>query len=264
MTTIIATHKTVVASIREHRADVRFDRPDSLNAMSNDMMHDVVEMFNRLADRDDIWCATLSGEGRAFCVGADQKERRDMSEADIRRRRQLAPQVFSAMRQFPYPVLAQVHGYALGGGFEMVLGCDFAIAAADASLGLVETSRGTIPSGGGHRALLQLVGPATARDLIFTARKVSGAEGQRLGLITEATAAEDLESVVDGYVERVLANSPVAVAQAKKILRLSENSSHEDSLRLEAEHYERVLSSSDRVEALQAFRENRAAQFTGS
>mgnify|MGYP001047016859 CR=1 FL=1 len=263
MTTITTTHETVVASIRGHRADVRFNRPDSLNAMSNLMMSDVVEVFGRLADRGDVWCATLSGEGRAFCVGADQKERRGMTHADIRRRRQLAPQAFSAMRQFPHPVIAQVHGHALGGGFEMVLGCDFAIAAADATLGLVETSRGTIPGGGGHRALIQLVGPATARELIYTARRFSGTEGQLLGIITEAPDAGQLESVVDGYVDRVLANSPVAVAQSKKVLRLSENASYEESLRIEAEHYERVLASSDRLEALQSFREKRAPQFTG-
>lgn len=263
MTTLTSTHETVVASLTGHRADVRFHRPDSLNAMSNTMMSDVVEMFGRLAARGDIWCATLSGEGRAFCVGADQKERRDMTKADIRRRRELAPQVFSAMRQFPHPVIAQVHGYALGGGFEMVLGCDFAVAAADATLGLVETSRGTIPGGGGHRALLHLLGPATARELIYTARKFSGAEAQQMGLVTEAPDAGQLEAVVDGYVDRILANSPVAVAQSKKVLRLAESASYEDSLRIEAEHYERVLASSDRVEALQAFKDKRAPEFTG-
>lgn len=257
------THGTVVTDLNGHRADVRLSRPDALNAMSNNMMHDIIEMFDRLNDRDDIWCVTLSGEGRAFCVGADQKERPSMTQADIRRRRQLAPKVFSSMRRFPHPVIAKVQGYALGGGFEMVLGCDMAVAADDASLGLIETSRGTIPGGGGVRALLQLVGPSRARELIYTSRKLTGREAGDLGIVTESAPQADLDKAVDRYADRILANSPVAVAQAKKVLRLVESASYDDSLSIEAEHYERVLASSDRVESLNAFREKRAPQFTG-
>lgn len=168
------------------------------------------------------------------------------------------------MRRFPYPVIAKVHGYALGGGFEMVLGCDFSVAADDATMGLIETSRGTIPGGGGTRALLQLVGPARARELIYSARRLTGVEARQLGIVTDSADVEDLDAIVDNYVDQILGNSPVAVAQAKKVLRLVENASYEEGLSIEAEHYERVLASTDRLESLNAFREKRAPRFTGS
>lgn len=263
MTTIETTHGTVRAQIDGPRADVVLDRPDVLNAMSGEMMADVIEIFDVLADRTDVWCATLTGEGRAFCVGADQKERRTMSDADVRRRRRVAPQVFSAMRSYPHPVVARVNGHALGGGFEMVLGCDLAVASEDATMGLVETTRGTIPGGGGARALVHLVGTARARELIYTGRRLTGAEAAALGVVTESVPAAELDATVDALVERILRNAPVAVGQAKKVLRLVEDASYEDGMRIEAEHYERILASTDRLEALAAYKEDRAPRFTG-
>ncbi|WP_375002080.1 enoyl-CoA hydratase/isomerase family protein [Aeromicrobium sp. CTD01-1L150] len=263
MIEIVATQGTVLARVQGARADVVLNRPEALNAMNNAMMSDIAEVFDLLADRSGIWCATLSGAGDAFCVGADQKERRGMSEEDVRRRRRLAPRAFTAMRRFPHPVIAKVHGHALGGGFELMLGCDLALLTHDASVGLIETSLGAIPGGGGTRALVTLIGPARARELIFTSRRLSGREAESMGLAVAAVPADDLDAHVEDLTQRVLANSPVAVTQAKKALLLVESGSYDDALRIEAEHYERVLTSEDRLEAVAAAREGRRPQFTG-
>lgn len=255
---------TVLLTVKEHVATVTLNRPDVLNAMNSQMMNGIVEVFDYLDSDSRTWCVILRGGGRAFCVGADQRERAGMSEGDIRRRRRTAPLVFSAARRCSKPVVAQVHGHSLGGGFEIVLGCDLIVVAEEAKMGLVETSRGAIPGGGGTKILPLLVGPLVARELILTGRIISGLEAGPMGLANRVVPARELEATVRELVGQVTNCSPVANAQAKKAMYLVADLSYDDSLRVEAEMYERVLTSPDRQEALAAFREKRPPHFGGN
>ena len=253
----------VIASVRDHVAVVELSRPTVLNAMNMDMMTGIIDVFDLLSDETDVWCVVLRGQGRSFCVGADQKERTTMTKEMIRRRRRIAPMAFSAMRRCLKPVVAQVHGHALGGGFELALGCDLMVVESSVKMGLVETSRGTIPGGGGTKILPLLAGPTMAREMIFTSRVISGAEALEFGIANRAVETDDLELTVTELVDAIKSVSPVANAQAKKAINLEQDISYEESLRVESEMYERLLASSDRVEALKAFQERRPPQFTG-
>lgn len=255
--------ETVSLIVEDHLATISLTRPAVLNAMNREMMTGIVEAFEYLSDDKDTWCAVLRGVGRSFCVGADQRERETMSEGDIRRRRRLAPTVFSAARRCPKPVVAQVHGHALGGGFEMVLGCDLIVVEKSARLGLVETSRGAVPGGGGTKLLPLMAGSLVAKEMIFTGKTISGVEAASLGLANHAVEADELNAAVGQLVEAIKRCSPVANAQAKKAIHLNQDLTYDDGLRVEAEMYERVLSSADRLEALTAFQQKRPPNFSG-
>ncbi|MFD0890148.1 enoyl-CoA hydratase/isomerase family protein, partial [Streptosporangium algeriense] len=180
-----------------HVATVTLDRPDVLNAVNTPTYRCLLQVFARIEDGADIRCVVVRGRGRAFSVGADRTERAGMTVDDLRRRRRLVPRVFSAMYHCSRPVIAQVHGYALGGGLELALSCDLVVAAEDAVMGLVETTLGSMPAGGGTQLLPRLVGIPRAKELIFTGRRFTGAEARQWGLVNHAVPAADLEATVD-------------------------------------------------------------------
>lgn len=253
----------VELSIADHIATVSFNRPNVLNAVSTPVFGRLIDIFDQITDDPDVWCVILRGNGRAFCVGADQKERPGMSLDEIRRRRRISPQAFSAMRNCSRPVIAQVHGYALGGGLEMALGCDIIIAASDTVMGLIETRRGSIPAGGGTQLLPRLVGPARAKELIFTGRKFTAAEAVDWGLITHAVPPDELEGKVTALAREIVDSAPISNMQAKRAINASMDLDVANGIQLEAALYERILTTWDRTEALSAYKEKRSPQFRG-
>ncbi|WP_249019452.1 enoyl-CoA hydratase/isomerase family protein [Conexibacter sp. S30A1] len=253
----------VLFSVADHIATIAFNRPEVLNAVSTPVFGRLIEVFDQISDDPDVWCVILRGNGRAFCVGADQKERPGMSLDDVRRRRRISPQAFSAMRNCPRPVIAQVHGFALGGGLEMALGCDIVVAANDTVMGLIETRRGSIPAGGGTQLMPRLIGPAKAKELIFTGRKFTAAEAADWGLITYAVEPDALEAKVNALAQEIVASAPISNVQAKRAINASMDMDVANGIQLEAALYERILTTWDRTEALTAYKEKRAPQFRG-
>lgn len=247
-----------------HIARVAFNRPEVLNAVSTPVFHRLIEVFDEINDSTEVRCVVLRGHGRAFCVGADQKERPGMTLDDIRRRRRISPQAFSAMRNCLHPVIAEVHGYALGGGLEMALGCDMIVAASGTTMGLIETLRGSIPAGGGTQLLPRLIGPARAKELIFTGRKFSAEEALEWGLVNYVVEPSELESRVQTLAEEIVAAAPISNVQAKRAINMSLDIDVANGIQVEAALYERILTTSDRTEALEAYREGRPADFKGS
>lgn len=253
----------VAVTVSDHVATVELNRPEVLNAIDTPAYRELLGAFEQLSTRSDVWCVVLRGAGRAFSVGADQRERSGMSDEAIRQRRALTPQVFAAIHGCAHPVIAQVHGYALGGGLELALCADIVVAAEDAQLGLIETTLGAIPAGGGSQLLPRLIGAARAKELIFTGRRICGSQALEWGMVSYATPSEDLDSTVAGLSREICAAVPVANTQAKRAINLSLDVDVRSGLQAEAALYERVLHSSDRREALQARREKRAPNFTG-
>jgi len=244
-------------------ATVALNRPDSLNALSNGLLEAIVQTFAALENDNEVRCAVLRGNGRAFCVGADIKERGTMSLDAVRARRRLAPLAFGAMRRFSRPVLAQVHGYAIGSGLELALGCDFVFAAAETAMGLPETAKASIPAGGGTQILPRLIGAARAKELIFTSRRFSAEDAERWGLINRVTPAEGLDAAVRALTDELVAVSPTALATAKRAIDLGLATDLESGLQVEAALYERVLTSEDRREAAAAAAEKRSPRYMG-
>lgn len=246
-----------------HVATVTLNRPDAMNACTTALLERLIAVFAELEDRQDVRCVVLRGRGRAFCVGADIAERQGMSLDAQRRRRRIAPDAFGAMRRFSRPVIAQVHGYAIGSGLELALGCDIIVAATGTVMCLPETAKASIPAGGGTQTLPRLVGSARAKELIFTSRRFTAEEAERWGMVNHVVPAEELDAKVAALCAEIVAVSPVSCAQAKRAIDLGLSMTVEDGVKLEAALYERVLTSEDRQEAFKAAAEKRQPAYVG-
>ncbi len=256
--------ETLLVERKEHLAIVYFSRPDSMNALSTLMAKELLAVFSNLAADREVWTAILTGKGdKAFCAGADLKERKDMSLDQMRQQRELFVQAFKNVSTFPKPLIAAVNGYAFGGGFELALGCDIIYAAENAVFSLPEVGLGIIPAGGGTQNLPRLVSPALAKELIFTGKRLTAAEAEKLGIVRKVTSPEKLLEEAELLAAVIMKNSPLAVWQAKKAINLGLSVDLSTGFALEAECYNVCLKSSDRDEGLRAFNEKRKPVFSG-
>jgi enoyl-CoA hydratase/carnithine racemase len=204
-----------------------------------------------------------SSHERAFCVGADLKERNSFSDADLMRQRPVARGAYTGVLELPMPTIAAVHGYALGGGFELALSCDVIVADRTAVVGLPEVSVGVIPGGGGTQLLPRRVGAARAAELIFTARRLEAEEAHELGLVDQLVEeAQDREEALR-LAGRMAANSPVGLRAAKRALRLGHGLDLRTGLEVEDAAWRSVAFSADRAEGVAAFNEKRTPRWPG-
>jgi enoyl-CoA hydratase/carnithine racemase len=190
-------------------------------------------------------------------VGADLKERARFSDAEMAAQRPLIRAAFDAVRALDVPVIAAVAGYALGGGLELALSCDLIVADETAEMGLPETAVGLVPGGGGTQLLARRVGPGPAADLIFTARRVSAREADRLGLVDRVVERGAAPAAALELGRSVAANSPVAVRAAKRALRLGAGLDLASALDVEDAAWRTAATSPDRAEGIKAFVEKR-------
>lgn len=263
-----ATNSIVRSDLLEIEMDgavavVWINRPDKLNALSMDMLAAITDTFDRLSDEKAVHCVVLRGRGRAFCTGADTSERPGMTDEQVRRRRRIAPAAFSAARNCTKPVIAYVHGYALGSGLELAISCDIVVAADDTKMGLIETVRGSIPAGGGTQILPALIGQARAKELVFTGRRFTGTDAERWGIVSYALPEKEAEAKSMELAREIVTAAPIANSQAKRAIVMSNDIDTVTGFHVEAALYERTLTSADRREALAAFAEKRPAVFTG-
>lgn len=254
----------VVLELDDKIATVWLARPEVLNACNMDMLHGIIEVFDMINELSDVRCVILRGRGRAFSVGADIKERKTMDLDAMRRRRRIAPAAFGAMRSSPKPVIAAVHGYALGGGLELAIGCDIVVAAVDTTMGLIETQRGSIPAGGGTQLLPRLVGTHRAKELIFTGRTFLAEQAAEWGLVNYCYAADELEDRVRELVDEICAAAPISVTQAKQAIEMSLDLDLANGIRAEAALYERTMTSNDRVLGMSSIQRDDRSSFDGS
>src|ERR1044072_8895727 len=165
-------------------AELVLDRPKGMNAVSSEMARSIAAACAALAEDGSVRAVVLtSTHERAFCVGADLKERNSFSDAELLRQRPVARAAYAGVLELPVPPIAAVHGFALGGGFELALSCDLIVADPTAVVGLPEVSVGGVPGGGGTQLLPRGVAAARAAELIFTARRVEADEARALGMV---------------------------------------------------------------------------------
>jgi enoyl-CoA hydratase/carnithine racemase len=256
--------ETLTVDRKEHLATVFLNRPESMNALSTLMAKELIAVFSDLGANREVWTVILTGTGdKAFCAGADLKERKGMDLDQMRLQRELFVQTFKTVSTFPKPLIAAVNGYAFGGGFEFALGCDLIYAADNAVFSLPEVWLGIIPAGGGTQNLPRLVSPALAKELIFTGKRLSAREAEELGIVRKVTTAQKLLEEAELLGAEIMKNSPLAVWQAKKAINLGLNVDLYTGFTLEAECYNVCLKSADRDEGLKAFNEKRKPVFTG-
>jgi enoyl-CoA hydratase/carnithine racemase len=241
-----------------HVAELVLDRPKAMNAVSTAMAHSLTTACNALATDRTVRAVVLtSTHPRAFCVGADLKERNALTDADLLAQRPLARAAYTGVLDLPMPTIAAVHGYALGGGFELALACDVIVADSTAVVGLPEVSVGVIPGGGGTQLLPRRVGAARAAELIFSARRVEAPEAKRLGLVDELVEAGDDRAAALAMGARFAANSPVGLRAAKRALRVGWGLEFRAGLEVEDAAWRTVAFSPDRAEGVAAFNERR-------
>ncbi|MGW5974872.1 enoyl-CoA hydratase/isomerase family protein [Streptomyces sp. NPDC055186] len=247
-----------------HVAELVLDRPKAMNAVSTEMARSVAGACAELGRDPEVRVVVLtSSHERAFCVGADLKERNSFSDADLVRQRPVARGAYTGVLELPVPTVAAVHGFALGGGFELALSCDVIVADRTAVLGLPEVSVGVIPGGGGTQLLPRRVGAARAAELIFTARRVEAAEARELGLVDELVEeGRDREEAL-AMAARIAANSPVGLRAAKRALRLGQGLDLPAGLEVEDAAWRSVAFSGDRAEGVAAFNEKRKPNWPG-
>ena len=247
-----------------HVAVVTLNRPEALNAISGEVADVLAGSLLQAAADPNAWVVVLAAVGdRAFCVGADLKERNTLDDSGWLRNRVLMRGLFDSLRALPQPTVASVFGYALGGGFELALNCDLIVASDDAVFGLPEVRVGIVPGGGGTQALVRRLGPTRAKELIFTGRRISAEEAHDLGLVARVVERDALESVTMEVAREICASSPVAVREAKLAIDRGLDVALEDGIELEDLAWRRAVSSQDRREGIAAFNEKREPQWRG-
>lgn len=239
-------------------AEVVLDRPEAMNALNTATLRQLAALFPAIAADQEIRVVVLSSAAeRAFCVGADLKERAAMSDAQIMAQRPAFRAAFGALLALPQPAVAAVHGYALGGGCELALSCDVIVADATAQLGLPEASVGLVPGCGGTQLLARRIGPGRAADLIFTCRRVGADEAGAIGLADRVVPTGQARTAALELAEQIAASSPVAVRAAKQALRNGAGLGLAAALDVEDAAWRTAAGSADRREGIAAFAQKR-------
>jgi len=240
-------------------------RERSRNAVSREAQRQLQELIEGAIGRPALRCVILTGEGdKAFCAGADLKERRGMSDQEVRQWLHDLRGTLLSIERSPKVFIAAMNGVAFGGGLELALACDLRVAVPSAVMGLTETRLGIIPGGGGTQRLPRLIGAGRAAELILTGARISAERALAMGLLNRVSEAG--ESAVDAALDlakEVAACAPLAVAKAKEAIWRGADQSLEEGLETEYQCYQATLDSEDRLEALAAFAEGRPPNFKG-
>lgn len=254
----------VILNIENHLAVVTINRPEQLNCFDYETLAQLDEIIDGLKLEKDIRVVIITGAGeKAFSAGADLRERRTLSEKEVRRNVNMIRDVFTKVEELPQPTIAAVNGYALGGGLELALVCDFRIAVKEATMGLTEVSWGIIPGAGGTQRLSRLIGTSKAKELILTARKIDAFQAFDLGIVNQVVEGSQLLDTSRELAAEIMKNAPLAVTQAKYAINYGSNVDVMTGLAIESKAYEVIIPTKDRIEALEAFKEKRPPNFKG-
>lgn len=256
---------TVDVSYQDNVAQIELMRPDALNAISSQLARELLAVTTTVANEANVRAVVVSAAGdRAFCVGADLKERNAMSDADFREQRLLFRAMFGAVLGLPQPSVAAVHGFALGGGSELALSCDIVVADETAVMGLPEVTIGLVPGGGGTQLALRRLGPGRAADVVLTGRRIPAEEAHDLGLIDRLVPAGSAKVAALDVARAIAANSPVATRAAKRALRSGWSLDYAAAMDVEDAAWRTAAFSADRAEGIAAFNDKRRPQWPGN
>ncbi len=249
---------------KEQICILTLNRPQVMNAFNFDLLHALKREIDSIRFRRDIRVVIITGAGdRAFCAGADLKERATMPEDKVREFIYTIRNLFTDISNLPKPVIAAVNGVALGGGTELALACDIRIASENATLGLTETRLAIIPGAGGTQRLPRIVGVAKAKELIFTGKRVSAKEALDIGLVNRICTLENLLSECEKLAMEICETGPIAIEQAKYAINKGIEVDINTGLAIESNAYWITIPTEDRLEGLRAFKEKRKPNYKG-
>jgi enoyl-CoA hydratase/carnithine racemase len=241
--------------VTDNVATLRLDRPP-MNALNRQVQEEIRAAATEAGERDDVRSVVVWGGDKVFAAGADIKEMADMSYTDMADRALGLQSALGAVAAIPKPVVAAVTGYALGGGCELALCADIRVAADDAKLGQPEILLGIIPGAGGTQRLSRLVGPARAKDLIFTGRFIGAAEAQQIGLVDQVVPAADVYDTARGWAAQFATGPAYALRAAKEAVDRGLEVDLDTGLALERQLFAALFATEDRSIGMTSFIEN--------
>jgi enoyl-CoA hydratase len=261
-----ADFETIAVSRHDdHLLLVTLNRPEVSNAMNTRMGLDLMELFETLSiDLGGLRAAIITGSGKkAFCAGGDLKERNGMTDESWRSQHAIFERMVRAIIGCPIPLVAAVNGAAYGGGCEIAAASDFVYAATNARFALTEVTLGIMPGAGGTQNLARAVGERRAKEIILSGLPFTAEEAEAWGLVNRVVEPSELLETTIGIAQRIAANGPIAVRQAKQAIHRGMQMSLSDGLAFEIEAYNRLVSTEDRREGVLAFNEKRKPVFRG-
>ena len=251
----------------EHRGRVvwvTINRPAVRNALSRNLNLALQDLATELEQREDVRVIVLTGAGdKAFCAGADLKERRGVPASEAASYVNAISSAINSWGELRKPTICAMNGSAYGGGLELAMACDFRICVDTAEMGLTEVRLGIMPGAGGTQRLTRLVGEAHAKEMIMLGRKISAARAHAIGLVNQVVPAAQLRATVDALLAELELCAPLSVRSAKSAIERGHGRSLDEGLAIERECYEVTLFSEDRDEGLAAFAEGRPPRYQG-
>ena len=243
---------------------VTLNRPEARNALSRQVNLRLAELAHELGSDRDVRVVALTGAGdRAFCAGADLKERKGVSAEDSRPYVDAISGAIHEWAQMAKPTLAVINGFAFGGGLELALACDFRIAVAGAQMALTEVRLGIMRGAGGTQRLARLIGVARAKELVLLGRRIDAERAMEYGLVMNVASAERLRDEAEAIVEELMGCAPRSVEMAKTAIDRGIEVGIDEGLRIERACYDVTLFTEDRNEGLRAFAEKRPPRYQG-
>ncbi|MDP1394837.1 enoyl-CoA hydratase [Lysinibacillus capsici] len=243
---------------------ITLSRPEAANAMSVQLLHELSATLDQINGDPAVRVVLLTGAGeKAFCAGADLKERKGMSDRQVKQIVQLIGATVAKVETLAQPVIAVLNGVAFGGGLELALACDLRIAATHVKLGLTETSLGIIPGAGGTQRLPRLIGLGKAKELIYTARRLNAEEAENYGIIEYVYEGHEVLDKAQQLALEMAKNAPLSLVQAKVAINQGVEVDLATGLKIESLAYSALIPTEDRLEGLLAFQEKRVPQYSG-
>lgn len=257
-------YQSIAIADHGHYAIITIDRQEALNALSSQVLAELSLAINELELSDTVRVVAITGAGdKAFVAGADISEMRELGPLAAQGFAEAGGQLMQTIETSAKPYIAAVNGFALGGGCELALACDFIYASEKARFGQPEVKLGVIPGFGGSQRLARRVGIAKAKELIFTGDMIRADEALRIGLVDAVVAPDELLDKVAETADRIAKNGPLAVAEAKKIMHMGQSMTLESALVLEQRSFGSLFGTEDQSEGMNAFLDKRDAEFRG-
>jgi len=256
--------ETIRVETDGHLATITINRPKALNALNSTVLDELLVAVRELELSDETRVVTITGEGtKSFVAGADITQMSEMGPRLAQEFSQLGFNLGEAIESSAKPYIAAVNGFALGGGCELAMCCDFIYASANAKFGQPEVKLGVIPGFGGTQRLARRVGISRAKELVFTGDMIGADEAHRIGLVDAVTSSEELMAKVQDTAKRIAGNGPLAVAEAKRVVQQGLDMSLPHACLVEQMGFASLFDTSDQKEGMSAFVDKRAPNFKG-
>ncbi|NNF99299.1 MAG: enoyl-CoA hydratase/isomerase family protein [Desulfobacteraceae bacterium] len=257
-------YENLIFKIEGNVATIVFDRPKALNALNSNLLDEFLQTMDEIEANEKIHVLLLTGSGeKSFIAGADITELATFNPLQAKKFSKKGQLIIQRLQELPIPVIAAVNGFALGGGSEMALACDFIYASDSATFGLPEITLGIIPGFGGTQRLSRLIGINKAKELIFTGKMIPASEAEKLGIVNKVFPAAELMGEAEKTARLIASKGRVSLRAAKEAVNNGINTDLATGLNIEVDAFAICVTSGDAKEGMNAFIEKRKAEFAG-